>query len=428
MLPPDTKGSHHVPCRQTGQRHFPWFSLESAWRSERSYTSVAELVYSEPLRIPGKLLNPTADPVDPAHLITELHQHMACLRPVLATRHACPSTFGHSDLNKSTHIFLCQDTMCHALEPPPKRPLPCPVTVIEDTVTPQCVNQQGQAGLHPQWDWLRGENIQSVSRCNRGPSIACHGATALHTNYMLPSPHPFPRTLQHLSNHLNGGVLWEPPTVKRTLPNQRSPWHHQRKLVCTLPSDKSIKMRASDTLVSVTSVTTMLAPREHCNSEPTNSSAAADSASAHQGSQPRQELCLVFRGLASTELPCKEDHQVASLSLAQASPLLQELCPVSRHFTITGLLQGRTPSLVQASPLWWEFSLVFIRHAVLPWSSVIFILTAVNNCYSFTWLSHRASTSHIGSVWIKAQNYIQVSKRNANLYQQVNEKLRIQSE
>jgi transposase InsO family protein len=36
---------------------------------------VAELVYSEPLRIPGELLTPTAEPVDPAHLITEHRQH-----------------------------------------------------------------------------------------------------------------------------------------------------------------------------------------------------------------------------------------------------------------------------------------------------------------------------------------------------------------
>jgi hypothetical protein len=34
--------------------------------------SVAELVYGEPLRIPGELLTPTADPVDPALLIKEL--------------------------------------------------------------------------------------------------------------------------------------------------------------------------------------------------------------------------------------------------------------------------------------------------------------------------------------------------------------------
>jgi transposase InsO family protein len=80
--------------------------------------SVAELVYGEPLRIPSELLTPSANPVNPALLITELHQHMARLRPVLAARHASPATFVHKDLEKCTHVFLRQDIMCWALEPP----------------------------------------------------------------------------------------------------------------------------------------------------------------------------------------------------------------------------------------------------------------------------------------------------------------------
>jgi cleavage and polyadenylation specificity factor subunit 1 len=39
---------------------------------ENLQASVAEFVYGEPLRIPGELLTPTAEPVDPVHLITEL--------------------------------------------------------------------------------------------------------------------------------------------------------------------------------------------------------------------------------------------------------------------------------------------------------------------------------------------------------------------
>jgi hypothetical protein len=61
--------------------------------------SVAELVY-------GKLLTPTAKPVDPAHLITELCQHVARLRPVPAARHASPAAFVNSDLEKFTNIFV----------------------------------------------------------------------------------------------------------------------------------------------------------------------------------------------------------------------------------------------------------------------------------------------------------------------------------
>jgi cleavage and polyadenylation specificity factor subunit 1 len=80
--------------------------------------SVAELVYGEPLRIPGELLAPTADPMNPAHLNTKLHQHMACLSPFLATCHASPARFVHSDLKKCTHVFFRQNTTCRPLEPP----------------------------------------------------------------------------------------------------------------------------------------------------------------------------------------------------------------------------------------------------------------------------------------------------------------------
>jgi hypothetical protein len=71
--------------------------------------SVAELVYGEPLRIPGELLTPTADPVDPALLITELRQHMARFRPVPAARHAspphsCTAISGSARTSSSTRI------------------------------------------------------------------------------------------------------------------------------------------------------------------------------------------------------------------------------------------------------------------------------------------------------------------------------------
>jgi hypothetical protein len=80
--------------------------------------SVVKLVYGEPLRIPGELLTPSANPVDPALLITKLRQHMACLRPVPAARHASPATFVHKDLKNCTHVFLRQDTTRWNLEPP----------------------------------------------------------------------------------------------------------------------------------------------------------------------------------------------------------------------------------------------------------------------------------------------------------------------
>jgi cleavage and polyadenylation specificity factor subunit 1 len=118
---------------------------------EDLHPSVPELVYGKPLRIPGELLTPSTNPVDPALLITELRQHMARLRPVPAARHTSPATFIHSALEECTHVFLRQDAMRRALEPPYSGPYKVlsrrdkvlqllvrgrPVTVSTDRVKP----------------------------------------------------------------------------------------------------------------------------------------------------------------------------------------------------------------------------------------------------------------------------------------------------
>jgi cleavage and polyadenylation specificity factor subunit 1 len=91
--------------------------VRTAYKDDRQ-ASVAELVYGEPLRIPGELLTPAANPVDPAHFITQLRRHMARLRPVPAARHASPATFVHNDLRDCTHVFLRQDAVRRDMEPP----------------------------------------------------------------------------------------------------------------------------------------------------------------------------------------------------------------------------------------------------------------------------------------------------------------------
>jgi hypothetical protein len=111
---------------------------------EALQASVAELVYGEPLSIPGKLLTPSTNPVDPALLITELRQHMACLRPVPAARLASPAIFIHSALEECTHVFLRHNAPRFGA--PLQRPLPGSIMEIEDAATPRaretcyCIN------------------------------------------------------------------------------------------------------------------------------------------------------------------------------------------------------------------------------------------------------------------------------------------------
>jgi cleavage and polyadenylation specificity factor subunit 1 len=113
--------------------------------------SVAGLIYGEPLRIPGVLLTPTINPVDPAHRITELRKHKARHRPDPAARHTYPATLVHNSLEKCTHISLRQDALRKAWDPPYSGPFRIlsrkektlkilvrgtPVTVSTDRVKP----------------------------------------------------------------------------------------------------------------------------------------------------------------------------------------------------------------------------------------------------------------------------------------------------
>jgi hypothetical protein len=125
--------------------------------------SVAELVYGEPLRIPSEL-TPITDPVEPAHLISQLGQHMTRLRPVPAARHATPATFVHKDLQKYTHVFLHQSITHRALEPPPLRQLlPGPLREKENTATPRA--RQAPRPTQPR------------------PSTTCHAAATRCKNF-----------------------------------------------------------------------------------------------------------------------------------------------------------------------------------------------------------------------------------------------------
>ena len=55
--------------------------------------SVSELLYGEPLRIPGELLAAPPTNGDPSELITQFRRHFEQLRPVPAARHAFPAVY-----------------------------------------------------------------------------------------------------------------------------------------------------------------------------------------------------------------------------------------------------------------------------------------------------------------------------------------------
>jgi len=79
--------------------------------------SAAQLIYDEPLRVPGEFLVPANPKVEASIFIQQLCRHMDQLRPTPAARHASLATFIHKDLLDSTHVFLRQDSVRRALDP-----------------------------------------------------------------------------------------------------------------------------------------------------------------------------------------------------------------------------------------------------------------------------------------------------------------------
>lgn len=94
--------------------------MRSAFKDDLGATP-AELLYGEPLRLPGELLVsslPSERYQDPADFVVQLRQKMATVRPLPATRHCEKSSFIFKDLATASYVFLRDDTVRRALQPP----------------------------------------------------------------------------------------------------------------------------------------------------------------------------------------------------------------------------------------------------------------------------------------------------------------------
>lgn len=82
-------------------------------------STAAELVYGAPLRLPGELLSkPSVHHLDSSAFIERLRRHMAMLRPVPFSNHAQTKPFIFKDLATCDYVFLRDDSLRGALQPP----------------------------------------------------------------------------------------------------------------------------------------------------------------------------------------------------------------------------------------------------------------------------------------------------------------------
>jgi hypothetical protein len=156
--------------------------------------------------------------MEQAHVITQLCQHMARPRLVLAARHASLAAFIHKDLHKCTHIFY-QGATHRVLEPPysgPYRVLSQGKKTLQLLVRgkPVTVSTVERGRLQKHHFQPRGQ---------RNPSH--NTVAASYRDYMLRSPCSLPRTPEQPS--AGGGEsksqydrpIWDPRPILL------SPWN-----------------------------------------------------------------------------------------------------------------------------------------------------------------------------------------------------------
>ncbi|CAK1578763.1 unnamed protein product [Parnassius mnemosyne] len=81
-------------------------------------TSPAEIVYGEPLRLPGELLHPSPHiNTDVTDFTTRLRSIVRNIQPQPASRHCQKTTFVFKDLATTTHVFLREDAVRGSLQP-----------------------------------------------------------------------------------------------------------------------------------------------------------------------------------------------------------------------------------------------------------------------------------------------------------------------
>lgn len=94
--------------------------MRSAYKEDLKATA-AEFIYGEPLRLPGELLVPSSasrNIENPADFVVQLRHKMSSLRPLPASRHSESSPFIFKELSTASHVFLRDDSIRRALQPP----------------------------------------------------------------------------------------------------------------------------------------------------------------------------------------------------------------------------------------------------------------------------------------------------------------------
>lgn len=95
--------------------------LRSAYREDLK-CSAADLVYGQPLRLPGEFFDLPTQVGDKAEFVQHLHKSFDRLRPPGTNHHSKPAVFVHKALKTCSHVFVRVDTVKRALQQPYEGP------------------------------------------------------------------------------------------------------------------------------------------------------------------------------------------------------------------------------------------------------------------------------------------------------------------
>ncbi|XP_057334995.1 uncharacterized protein LOC130673800 [Microplitis mediator] len=94
--------------------------LRAAWKDDIQ-TTPAELVYGEPIRLPGELLTPS-NKTTPHDIINTLKRHFNSLAPAEMSRHGKHSVFCFRNLSTCSHVLVRNDQIGPSFSPPYEGP------------------------------------------------------------------------------------------------------------------------------------------------------------------------------------------------------------------------------------------------------------------------------------------------------------------
>ncbi|XP_069964569.1 uncharacterized protein [Bactrocera oleae] len=96
--------------------------IRAAWKEDLGATP-ADLVYGEPVRLPGEFLAPSPlSGLPPSNMAERLRNYFADLAPQPIVRHGQRKTFIFKELSTCSHVFVRRDAPHHAFTSPYEGP------------------------------------------------------------------------------------------------------------------------------------------------------------------------------------------------------------------------------------------------------------------------------------------------------------------